>query len=124
MIGENLTLDKFLHSAYAYISVDTPERWDMHTLIVNRLYGNIRGIKLKKLSLYSFNLIALSATVPSIGRIPGGNLPFGSQFSAKHVPHVMRENVTKHAGRYAPFEIAALRSSIAASRSGWNGCCK
>lgn len=62
----------------------------MRTLIVNRLYGNIRGIKLKKLSLYSFNLIALSATAASVGRIPGGNLPFGSQFSAKHV-HVMRK---------------------------------
>jgi hypothetical protein len=58
----------------------------MRTLIVNRLYGNMRGIKLKKLSLYSFNLIAWSATDPSVGRIPGGNLPFGSQLSAKHVP--------------------------------------
>jgi len=64
----------------------------MRTLIVNRLYGNMRGIKLKKLSLYSFNLIALSATAPSVGRIPGGNLPFGSQLSAKY-DHVMRVSV-------------------------------
>lgn len=60
----------------------------MRTLIVNRLYGNMRGIKLKKLSLYSFNLIALSATAPSVGRIPGGNLPFGSQLSAKQVQQI------------------------------------
>ena len=32
-------------------------------------------------------------------------------------------NTCRHAGRYTPFEIAALRSSTAASRSGWNGCC-
>jgi hypothetical protein len=62
----------------------------MRTLIVNRLYGNMRGIRLKKLSLYSFNLIALSATDPITGRIPGGNLPFCSQFSDRRI-HVMYE---------------------------------
>lgn len=85
----------------------------MRTLIVNRLYGNMRGIKLKKLSLYSFNLIALSATVPSVGRIPGGNLPFGSQFSAKHV-HVVHKHVSTcrsvHTFRNSPFEV--LNSSF------------
>ena len=84
MVGEYLTLDKFLHSTH--ISGETLGRsGPKRTLIVNRLYGNIRGIKLKKLSLYSFNLIALSATAPRTGRIPGGNLPFGSQFSVKHI---------------------------------------
>jgi hypothetical protein len=82
----------------------------MRTLIVNRLYGNMRGIKLKKLSLYSFNLIALSATAPSVGRIPGGNLPFGSQLSAKHVHvHVMRKYVSTcrsvHTFRNSRFEV-------------------
>jgi hypothetical protein len=80
----------------------------MRTLIVNRLYGNMRGIKLKKLSSYSFNLIASSATVPSVGRIPGGNLPFGSQFSAKHV-HVVRKYVSTcrsvHTFRNSHFEV-------------------
>jgi hypothetical protein len=80
----------------------------MRTLIVNRLYGNMRGIKLKKLSLYSFNLTALSATAASVGRIPGGNLPFGSQFSAKHA-HVVRKYVSTcrsvHTFRNSHFEV-------------------
>ena len=81
----------------------------------------MRGIKLKKLSLYSFSLIALSATPPSTGRIAGGNLPFGSQFSAKHI-HVMRARTYPYIDRHTPFEMAALSSSMAASRSGWKGC--
>ena len=80
----------------------------MRTLIVNRLYGNMRGIKLKKLSLYSFILIALRATDASVGRIPGGNLPFGSQFSAKHI-HVMGKYVSTcrpvHTFRNSRFEV-------------------
>ena len=92
------------------------------TLIVKRLYGNIRGIKLKKLSSYSFSLIALSATAPSMGRIPGGNLPFVSQFSAQARPRYTHE-YDRAWNEYTPFEIATLSSSIAASRSGWKGCC-
>jgi len=77
----------------------------MRTLIVNRLYGNMRGIKLKKFSLYSFNLIALSATAPRVGRIPGGNLPFGSQFSAKHVRKHVSRCRSVHTFRNIRFEV-------------------
>lgn len=77
-------------------------RRNLHTVIVNLLYGNNRGMRLKKLSSYSPSITALSATCARTGLSDGGNLPFVSQFS---------------------FAIASLRTSMAASRSGWKGCC-
>ena len=53
------------------------------TVIVNLLYGNSRGIILKKLSSYSPRMIAFRATLARMGLIDGGNLPFVSQFSAQ-----------------------------------------
>jgi hypothetical protein len=123
MLRKDLAFDEFLRSTHVSIQrVSGQKEGTQLTLMVNRLYGNMRGIKLKKLSLYSFSLIALSATPPSTGRIPGGNLPFGSQFSTKHV-HVMRTRTYPYIDRHTPFEMATLSSSMAASRSGWKGCC-
>lgn len=53
------------------------------TLIVNLLYGNNTGIRLKKWSSYSSSATALRATCASKGLIPGGNLPLWSQFSVQ-----------------------------------------
>lgn len=101
------------------------EKRTRRTLMVKRLYGNMRGIKLKKLSSYSFSVIALSATAPSNGRIANGNLPFGSQFSINKCANVdTRVCGRKTSNQDAPFEMATLRSSIAASSSGWKGCCE
>jgi hypothetical protein len=86
--------------------------------MVNRLYGNMRGIKLKKLSLYSFNLIALSATAPSTGRIPGGNLPFGSQFSVKqlHITPICRFITHTRTFRDGGFELLNRNFEVGVER--------
>ena len=49
-------------------------------LMVNLLYGNNTGMRLKK-SSYSSSVTALNATCVSSGLIAGGNLPLFSQFS-------------------------------------------
>ena len=78
----------------------------------------------KKLSSYSFSLIALSATAPSTGRIatelPPETCTLVSNFLHKVITRAYSGNARTND---APFEMATLRSSIAASRSGWKGCC-
>jgi hypothetical protein len=50
------------------------------TLMVNLLYENDAGMRLKKSSYWS-SATALSATYASSGLIAGGNLPLFSKFS-------------------------------------------
>jgi hypothetical protein len=51
------------------------------TLMVNLLYGNRLGMRLKKCSSYSSSLMARMAREDSCGLRDGGNLPFWSHFS-------------------------------------------
>ena len=61
---------------------DIATRRSSLTIIVNLLYGNNVGMRLKKLSLYSPSRIAFRATLTNTGLREGGNLPLTSQFSA------------------------------------------
>lgn len=56
---------------------------ERRTIIVNLLYGNSVGMRLKKFSLYSPSKIALRAILTKTGLRAGGNLPLTSQFSVE-----------------------------------------
>lgn len=96
MVAPDGPLDEFLRGDQPKCTVYICEAL---TVIVNRLYGKILGIRLKKLSLYSLSTMALRATRDSNGFSVCGNLPLTAQFS---------------------FEIASLSSSMRASSSGGN----
>lgn len=53
----------------------------MRTVMVKRLYGKMRGMMLKKFSSYSCKRMAMTATSPRRGLMPGGNLPLLDQSS-------------------------------------------
>ena len=94
MIVKYRALDQFLQR-HGQPKMKGKNENEGRTLMVNLLYGNSRGMRLKKLSSYSFSRIALSATCANNGFIVGGNLPF--------TPHdsILKKSTTSHQRSFA-----------------------